>query len=197
MGQTFPGPKESVLINKVSSFLDTHLPYVLGRNIYLQADDQYSLIKLFFLPPVPTAVLNLLLSDNTTNILVMWEEPAEPNGNINYVVSIMCETLHDGVIFHNATVETLARELAAPREPFSECEVTVTPQTGAGMGPSSMDTIRTPEEGERCSIFFKLLNTEKFLTELPLNVLYYCETGLRGRFYPRNKLLSWSKGALP
>ena len=92
---------------------------------------------------------NLTLSDNFTHILGSWDEPAEPNGNINYTSTIICMTLHDNMTYYSMTLETLIRELTAPREPFSECEVTVTPQTGAGMGPSSVDTIQTDQEGEK------------------------------------------------
>lgn len=94
---------------------------------------------------------NLSISDNTALVVVSWAEPSELNGNISYMRNIECVRLLDGSAFFSSTVTVAAsdRMVTVPREAYSECTVTITPQTGAGMGPNSTEMLRIGQEGEK------------------------------------------------
>lgn len=97
---------------------------------------------------VPSDVRNLSISDNTTNLIISWEEPSEPNGNISYIRTLVCTDLFNGSVFLNETIVVLfVSEVVLSQRPFIMCTVTVTPQTGAGRGNSSTESIQTPEAG--------------------------------------------------
>lgn len=82
-------------------------------------------------------------------LVVTWEEPLEPNGNISYSTDTVCWDLRTGAtVFSDAMVMLSMREISIPRAPFTLCEVTVTPQTNAGSGPNTTGSFQTPEEGE-------------------------------------------------
>ena len=49
-------------------------------------------------PSAPSPVVNLTVSNNSTHITVMWQEPAEPNGILQYTVSITGEHVVHAVI---------------------------------------------------------------------------------------------------
>lgn len=102
-----------------------------------------------YLLVVPTEVRILEISDNITNLVISWLEPIEANGNLTYTITIVCENLLSGVVFTNESQTMLSsREVTTTRLPFSLCSVTVTAQTGAGVGPASGANFQTPEEGE-------------------------------------------------
>lgn len=63
----------------------------------------------------------------------------------------MCVRLRDSSTFYTSsvTVGPTDREVTVPREAFLKCTVTVTPQTGAGMGPSSTEMLQTDQEGKK------------------------------------------------
>ncbi len=102
---------------------------------------------------VPTDIRNLVITDDATNLVISWNEPAELNGNISYITTIVCEDLFDNSIFLNETeVVLLADPIAIARRPYILCSVTVTPQTGAGAGNSSTESFQTPEAGNHRSL---------------------------------------------
>lgn len=98
----------------------------------------------------PSAAQNLEASFNETHILISWNEPASPNGNVTYSIVVMERDLLTNT---NMTVaeETMVTELGLTVnytvEPYFEYTVTVKSQTGAGMGDPAMFTFQTPEEG--------------------------------------------------
>ena len=47
-------------------------------------------------PSAPSPVVNLTLYYNSTHINVMWQEPAEPNGILQYNVTITGELFDFG-----------------------------------------------------------------------------------------------------
>lgn len=83
-------------------------------------------------------------------LLISWVEPAETNGELSYIRSVVCERQYDSAITFNETltVDASERTFTISREPHTLCTVTVMPQTGAGMGPSSVEMLQTDEEGE-------------------------------------------------
>ncbi len=88
------------------------------------------------------------LQDQDGLITVTWSEPEETNGIVRYVVTLIGVNRINGSIFLSESLEVSNLEVNVTRRIFSEYRVTVTPQTGAGMGPVSMETLTTPEEGK-------------------------------------------------
>ena len=88
-----------------------------------------------------------MVTDDMSTILILWDEPSEPNGILTYLASVVCVRLYNSVAFFTSTEMTSELMLAVPREAHSECTATVTPQTGAGMGPNSTRSVQTAEEG--------------------------------------------------
>lgn len=90
----------------------------------------------------------LNVTNDPPNLSIKWAEPAQPNGNISYVVTVLCQDRLSGGTNLNTTLVVQSREAVVARSPFSGCIVTVIPQTGAGRGPSSNQSLLVPEEGE-------------------------------------------------
>ena len=109
----------------------------------------------FILLLVPTEVQMLDITDNIDTLRVTWNQPLEPNGNISYSVTIIGMDSLSGTIFLNETVEVTSLKFdISDRRIFSKYSVIVVPQTQAGMGPVSMTTLQTPEEGWICNYVF-------------------------------------------
>ena len=97
---------------------------------------------------VPSKVQNLTIVDDDTHLIISWVEPAQLNGIVTYIRSIICEDLFDGSIILNETVILpVVTPAIISRQPYTLCSVTVTPQTGAGLGNASDESYKTPEEG--------------------------------------------------
>ncbi len=94
------------------------------------------------------------LQDQDDLITVTWNEPEETNGIVSYVVTLIGVNRINGSVFLNESLEVSNLEVNTTRRIFSEYRVTVTPQTGAGMGPVSMETLTTPEEGKTHNLIF-------------------------------------------
>ena len=95
----------------------------------------------------------LTITDNMTSLFVTWEEPVSANGpgNVTYTVTTTCVELRTGdTLFNNTMVILSALDpVSITRTPYTRCSVTVTPQTDAGQGPSSSETIDVPEKGKQ------------------------------------------------
>ena len=91
-----------------------------------------------------------MVQDANAAFSITWAGPATPNGNVNYLVTVLCQDLLNGGTNFNTSLPSLMETTATVegRPPFSSCVVTVTPRTGAGPGESSSETVMTPEEGE-------------------------------------------------
>ena len=95
----------------------------------------------------------LTITDDIMSLIVAWEEPVSANGpgNITYTVTTTCVDLRTGdTLFSNMMVILSAVEpVSITRTPYTRCSATVTPQTDAGQGPSSSESIDVPEEGRQ------------------------------------------------
>ena len=133
-GEYFSGKGKMEGEGQAGGFLNS-IPY----------NEQY----LYFFFIVPTDVQNLAITDNGINLILSWEEPAELNGVVTYSVTYTCEGLFDSRIILNETVVVSdVSPIVISRSPHTLCTVTVTPQTGAGMGNSSTESFQTPEAGK-------------------------------------------------
>ena len=98
----------------------------------------------------PSAAQNLNASFNTTHILISWSEPANPNGIVTYNISVTetdLLTTNTSTIVSEAMVTELELAVSYVVKPYSEYTVSVTSQTGAGMGDTTTFSFQTDEEG--------------------------------------------------
>ena len=99
----------------------------------------------------PSAVLNVDLFESVGGLSVTWDEPEEPNGVLQYNVTLTQTNLANPDtpldVLTNITMETnFSFSLSLP--PYYEYNVTVTPFTGGGKGGMGFDTHQTNEAGE-------------------------------------------------
>ena len=120
----------------------------------------YTLVTSFvdvFFNAVPTPARNLTLEDyNDTHIFITWAAPANPNGIVNYTVEVQQRSLLNDSSIPVLTIEsTVTSELELTviymMESYSEYTVSVTSQTGAGMGMAVSVSFQTPEGGKKWS----------------------------------------------
>ena len=108
----------------------------------------FSLIHYFDV--APTGIQNLTLEYNGTHILATWDEPLEPNGNLNYSVDVIGTSLVtlEEVIRESFVIIELGFSLEASPEAYVRYTVFVVPQTGGGQGPGMNITTITPERSK-------------------------------------------------
>lgn len=94
----------------------------------------------------PSPVQNLTTSFNDTHIIIYWNEPQMPNGILNYSILVEEKDLLTNATRTLLMDEVTERLAVVMAEVYSEYTVSVTPQTGAGMGNTEMASISTPED---------------------------------------------------
>ena len=99
---------------------------------------------------VPSAVLNLNASINSTHIKITWDPPANPNGIVSYRVSTEERDLHSNsviLIFSANNVNKTGVSYGYIVEPYSEYTTNVTSMTRAGLGETATEVLQTSEQG--------------------------------------------------
>ena len=126
---------------------------------------------------VPSPARNLSADINASIAIISWVEPENPNGVVNYTVSIVGVSLTtDAEILNEMLVATNTSE-SIDIQPHSNYTVVVTSRTGAGEGDPVSINFQTPEESECFMFIAKFLQfqpevQQKFLAtnqELLLN----------------------------
>ena len=102
-----------------------------------------------FVATAPTAVQSLSLAYNGSHFLVTWEEPAEPNGVLNYTVTFMSQSLASAmqelVLLEMEVVTELMFSPSVTGLPYTLYVATVMPSTGGGAGPETVANFTTPQ----------------------------------------------------
>ena len=103
--------------------------------------------------PAPSSAENLTVAYNTTNIFVTWSTPVYPNGLVNYTIVVKERDLLDDsgappTIIEQEITKELELVVDYVVNAHHEYVVSVTSQTGAGMGESVMEIFVTTEDGK-------------------------------------------------
>lgn len=101
-------------------------------------------------PSVPSNVRNLNLSHNNSHFVISWAEPAEPNGNLNYTVTLSgfsLVTLTES-LSRTAVVQELEVAIMAAEEVYTRYTAVVVPETGAGQGAGENFTFTSAQDSE-------------------------------------------------
>ena len=100
----------------------------------------------------PSAVRNLSLSINGSQLTITWQAPSMPNGpeTINYSVSVSGINLVDNqmIAITSSAVNVAETMHTIDTLPYSNYTAEVVAFTSAGSSPSRTATIQTPEAGE-------------------------------------------------
>lgn len=91
---------------------------------------------------------NIMVNDS--HVTVTWEPPTNPNGVVNYSVTLMgINLLDNSSVLDSTTVDITATThiIEHISIPYSLYTAQVVPHTSAGNGPSNSATSTTPEAG--------------------------------------------------
>ena len=116
-----------------------------------------SIVSFLSLFAVPSEVLNLTISpqSNDTLLLVTWEDSANPNGNVTYLIRVTCyDLVTDSFTFDQSYTRVyqgdLSIEVAFPSglEPFANYTATAVASNSAGNSSEITDQFTTPQGGK-------------------------------------------------
>ena len=113
---------------------------------------------LFFLI-VPSPARNLSADINASIAIISWVEPENPNGVLNYTVSIVGVSLATDAEILNEMLVTTNTSESIDIQPHSNYTVVVTSRTGAGEGDPVSINFDTPEESECLCLSRSFFNT--------------------------------------
>ena len=97
---------------------------------------------------VPSAVLNVMLTESTGSLLATWDAPLSPNGVLEYTLTLnQTDLARPTTVLPQLTNVTNQTEFLFSfiLPPYHLYTVTVTPFTGAGEGEAGMDSLQTNE----------------------------------------------------
>ena len=96
---------------------------------------------------VPSAVLNVMLTESAGSLLATWDAPLSPNGDLQYTLTLDQTDLASTIDFPlviNITAQT-EFSFSPTLSPYHLYTVTVTPFTRAGKGKAGTDSVQTNE----------------------------------------------------
>ena len=95
----------------------------------------------------PSVVRRLNTTYNSSHLVVSWESPEMPNGNVSYNINITGQDLATNREFLNVShvLSETMYVLIHNIEPYAQYTATVSAMTGAGEGNSTSDSFETPE----------------------------------------------------
>ena len=138
-------------------------------NIYIQTSVFCLAIHIFcpFLFSVPEGVPAPTLSNGVPGqVVVTWEPPDQPNGEILYYLVERAQGDEDYNLLFNATADSVLLFGDVSVEPFTEYKYRIVAVNSAGSANGPASTITTPEAGQYHNIHM--------ICELLLNVPLYC-----------------------
>ncbi len=98
----------------------------------------------------PTEVRNLTFSYNDTHFVVSWEEPLEPNGDLNYTISLTGFSLVTmSTVLDRVEVSTeLSVAFLETQGAYTRYTAAVVSQTGGGQSREENASFISPQESK-------------------------------------------------
>ena len=100
-----------------------------------------------FITPAPSPAQNLTVRSNASYIFITWASPDYPNGVVNYTVIVQERNLLTNATADIQSEVTATLELLVSYEvrAYHEYSISVTSQTGGGMGGTVLESFLTSQ----------------------------------------------------